>query len=96
MTVKLVYTSVGCNRVVQSLAWSCKGLVAYAAHNSIVICNSEVISSRMTLLNVNREPTQKQGAGNPRGDRVKAMLGTLLLVEHDMMTKFIGDPRHHL
>ncbi len=39
----LVHAQVGCNRVVHALDWGGGNMVAYAAQNSIVISNTEVI-----------------------------------------------------
>ena len=35
--LQLEHTSLGCNRVRGCLAWSTSGLVAYGAHNCVVI-----------------------------------------------------------
>lgn len=37
-----VYVSVGCNKVVGALSWGSQGLIAYAAHNLVVLYDAEV------------------------------------------------------
>jgi hypothetical protein len=49
MLVNLVHAQVGCNRVVHALGWGHNHLVAYAAQNSIVVSNTEVLYLRTFL-----------------------------------------------
>lgn len=44
MRVSLAHISTGCNRVVNALSWSEDGLVAFAAHNTVVVYDVEVRS----------------------------------------------------
>lgn len=48
MIVDLEYTFVGCNRCVNALDWGQTGLIAFTAHNAIVIADVKVISSQQT------------------------------------------------
>ncbi len=42
MDVALEHVSIGCERVVNNLDWGPSGLIAYGAHNLVVIYDAEV------------------------------------------------------
>ena len=41
-TVALQHVAAGCNRVVHALHWGEAGLLAYAAHNAVVVYDPQV------------------------------------------------------
>jgi hypothetical protein len=41
-SVRLEHVGAGCNRVVNALHWGACGLLAYAAHNAVVVYHPEV------------------------------------------------------
>lgn len=49
-TVTLSHVGAGCNRVVDALSWGETGLLAYAAHNAVLIYNTEEARVLGTLL----------------------------------------------
>lgn len=42
MLVSLQHVGVGCNRVVGAVSWGPGGLVAFAAHNAVVVYDPQV------------------------------------------------------
>ena len=55
MEVKLASVSVGCNKSANCLDWGCRSLLAYGAHNQVVLYDDEVRARVLAALPDERE-----------------------------------------